>query len=40
VSRWNPPYGKDEPNTNLPGTVEKIIKAFVPSEPEKTTDSD
>ncbi len=30
------PDEKDKPNTTLPGTVEKIIKPFVPSEPEKT----
>ena len=29
------PDEKDKPNTTLPGTVEKIIKPFVPSEPEK-----
>jgi hypothetical protein len=26
---------KDKPNATLPGTVEKIIKPFVPSDPEK-----
>ena len=29
------PDEKDKPNTTLPGTVEKIIKPFVPNEPEK-----
>jgi hypothetical protein len=29
------PEEKDKPSTTLPGTVEKIIKPIVPSEPEK-----
>ena len=29
------PEEKDKPSTTLPGTVEKIIKPVVPSEPEK-----
>ena len=29
------PEEKDKPSTTLPGTVQKIIKPVVPSEPEK-----
>ena len=29
------PDKKDKPSTTLPGTVEKIVKPIVPSEPEK-----
>jgi hypothetical protein len=29
------PEEKEKPSTTLPGTVEKIIKPIVPSEPEK-----
>ncbi len=29
------PEEEDKPSTTLPGTVEKIIKPVVPSEPEK-----
>ena len=29
------PDEEDKPNATLPGTVEKIIKPVVPSEPEK-----
>jgi len=31
----NSPEEKEKPSTTLPGTVEKIIKPIVPSEPEK-----
>ena len=31
----DPPEEKDKLSTTLPGTVEKIIKAIVPGEPDK-----
>src|SRR5437867_12365900 len=33
--RMGSPEEKNKPSTTLPGTVEKIIKPVVPSEPEK-----